>query len=68
VEKRIVIDEKLLEQAERLTGLKEPEALIREVLSALIERERARRLARLGGSGPDLVDVPRRRLEPEPTG
>jgi Arc/MetJ family transcription regulator len=65
VKKRIVIDEKLLEQAERLTGLKEPEALIREALTALIERERARRLAR---SDPDPVDVPRRRLEPEPRG
>lgn len=62
VVKQVAIDEELLEQAERLTGLKEPEALIREALTALIERESARRLARLGGSEPDPRDVPRRRI------
>jgi hypothetical protein len=37
--------------------------MVREALKALIERESARRLARLGGSEPDLKDVPRRRVE-----
>jgi Arc/MetJ family transcription regulator len=63
VEKQVVIDEELLERAERLTGVKEPEALIREALTALIERESTRRLARLGGSEPDMCDVPRRRTD-----
>lgn len=60
----INLDEALLEQAQRVTGLKERTALIREGLKALIERESARRLARLGGSEPDVRPVPRRRAEP----
>ena len=32
-------------------------------LKALIERESARRLARLGGSQPSIKSVPRRRIE-----
>lgn len=57
----IVLDDDLLSQAQRLTGTSERTALVREALTALIERESARRLARLGGSEPDLRDVPRRR-------
>ncbi len=60
----INLDEALLEQAQRVTGLKERTALIREGLKALIERESARRLARLGSSEPDVRPVPRRRAEP----
>jgi hypothetical protein len=41
--------------------VQEKTALIREGLKALIERESARRLARLGGSEPDLEPIPRRR-------
>jgi Arc/MetJ family transcription regulator len=55
------IDDQLLEDAQRLTGISEKTALIREGLRALIERERARRLARLGGSEPQLKSIPRRR-------
>lgn len=55
------IDDELLEEARRLTGVKEKAALVREGLRALIERESARRLARLGGSEPHLKEVPRRR-------
>ena len=57
------IDDKLLEEARRLTGLSEKVALVREGLRALIERESARRLARLGGSEPQLKPVPRRRSD-----
>jgi Arc/MetJ family transcription regulator len=60
----INLDERLLSEAQRLTGLKERTALIHEGLRALIERESARRLARLGGSEPQLRSVPRRRTEP----
>jgi Arc/MetJ family transcription regulator len=58
----MALDDKLVAEAQSLTGLKEKSALIREALRALIERESARRLARLGGSEPDLKAPPRRRL------
>ncbi len=56
----IHIDEKLLLQAQQLTGIKEQSALVEEGLRALIERESARRLARLGGTEPQLRPIPRR--------
>jgi Arc/MetJ family transcription regulator len=55
------LDTDLLDEAARLTGVTERTALIHAGLRALIERESARRLARLGGSQPDLVFAPRRR-------
>jgi Arc/MetJ family transcription regulator len=55
------IDDELLAEAKRLSGLTEKAALVREGLRALIERESARRLARLGGSEPQLDSIPRRR-------
>jgi Arc/MetJ family transcription regulator len=60
----ISLDEDLLANAQSLTGLHQRTALLREALKALIERESARRLARLGGSEPDLRPVPRRHQEP----
>ncbi len=59
------LDDELLQKAQAYTGLREKSALVREALRALIERESARRLARLGGSQPDLLAAPRRRLDPE---
>ncbi|MGE3296797.1 MAG: type II toxin-antitoxin system VapB family antitoxin [Porticoccaceae bacterium] len=59
----INLDEALLDEAQRITGLTERTALIREGLKALIERESARRLARLGGSEPQIKPVPRRRSQ-----
>lgn len=58
------IDDQLLHEAQRLTGLKEKTALVRLGLQALIERESARRLARLGGTQPQLDAIPRRRSDP----
>ena len=55
------IDESLLKEASRLTGEREKTSLVREGLKALIERESAKRLARLGGSEPELELVRRRR-------
>lgn len=55
------LDDDLLAEAQRLTGLSGKAELVREGLRALIERESARRLARLGGSEPQLKAVPRRR-------
>jgi Arc/MetJ family transcription regulator len=57
----LVLDDELLEKARAFTGLQEKSALVREALKALIERESARRLARLGGSEPQLASPPRRR-------
>jgi Arc/MetJ family transcription regulator len=57
----ITLDDELLARAEQLTSLHEKSTLIREALKALIEREAARRLARLGGSVPDAKAPPRRR-------
>jgi Arc/MetJ family transcription regulator len=57
----LVLDDDLLAEAQRLTGVKEKTLLVREGLSALIERESARRLARLGASEPALAPIPRRR-------
>jgi Arc/MetJ family transcription regulator len=50
----IDLDERLIEQAQRLTGTHDPTALIHESLRVLIARESAKRLARLGGSDPQL--------------
>jgi Arc/MetJ family transcription regulator len=58
----VALDDELVERAQIYTGLREKSALLREALRALIERESARRLARLGGSQPDLAPAPRRRL------
>jgi len=58
------IDDRLLAEAQRLTGVSEKTALVREGLRALIERESARRLARLGGSEPQLEPVSRRQSDP----
>jgi len=58
------IDDQLLDDAQRITGVTEKAALVREGLRALIERESARRLARLGGSEPQLGPIPRRQSTP----
>jgi Arc/MetJ family transcription regulator len=55
------IDDQLMAEAQRITGVKEKATLLREGLKALIERESARRLARLGGSEKQLKPVSRRR-------
>ena len=56
------LDDALFEEAVAYTGLSNKSALIREAFKALIERESARRLARLGGSEPKLTAVRRRRV------
>lgn len=57
------LDEELLEEARHVSGVEGRTALIHAGLRALIERESARRLARLGGSDPALEPIPRRRPE-----
>jgi Arc/MetJ family transcription regulator len=60
----LALDDELVEAAQAYTGLREKSALVREALRALIERESARRLARLGGSEADLKRISRRRPKP----
>ncbi len=57
----INLDDDLLAEAASLTGINEKAELIREALRTLIRREAAQRLIRLGGSEPNLKDIPRRR-------
>ncbi len=60
----VTIDTVLYEEASKLTGISEKAKLVREALTALIARESGKRLAKLGGTAPDLQDVPRRRSKP----
>jgi Arc/MetJ family transcription regulator len=59
----IALDDELVARAQEYTGIKEKSALVREALKVLIQREAARRLARLGGTAPDFVAPPRRRMK-----
>jgi Arc/MetJ family transcription regulator len=58
------IDDHLLGEARRLSGISEKTAVVRAGLEALIARESARRLAALGGSERHLRSVRRRRTPP----
>ena len=60
----LALDDELLAKAQAFTGLREKSALVREALKALVERESARRLARLGGSEPDMTAPVRRHAAP----
>ena len=51
----------LIERASELTGIKEKTTLVKLGLEALIAKESARRLAKLGGTEKRLKAVPRRR-------
>ena len=63
--KTLALDDELLAKAQFYTGIHEKSVLVREALKALVEREAARRLARLGGSEPDLKPIPRWRPKPK---
>ncbi len=60
----LAMDDDLVLKAQALSGLTEKSSLVREALKALIERESAKRLSRLGATDPDADAAPRRRLEP----
>lgn len=55
------IDDELLEEASKLTGIEEKTRLVRRGLEALVALESSRRLAQLGGTEKKLKAVPRRR-------
>ncbi|MDB6085814.1 MAG: hypothetical protein JWN43_3695 [Gammaproteobacteria bacterium] len=60
------LDDDLLAKATKITGGLDRSAVLREGLKALIQRESAMRLARLGGTQPQLKPVPRRRAAAAP--
>ncbi|HEX4771537.1 MAG TPA: type II toxin-antitoxin system VapB family antitoxin [Bryobacteraceae bacterium] len=55
----LVLDEKLLDRAREVTGIREETALVHAGLEALIAREAGKRLAKLGGTQPKLAAIPR---------
>jgi Arc/MetJ family transcription regulator len=57
----ITLDDADVEIAKELTQIRETSRLVKEAITALIERESARRLARLGGSAPNATSGRRRR-------
>jgi Arc/MetJ family transcription regulator len=59
----VTLDDDLVRKAQEYTGTTERTALLREALKALIHREASRRLAALGGTMPDLKDIPRTRAD-----
>ena len=56
----INIDKALIEKASEMTGIKEKTTLVKLGLEALIARESAGRLAKLGGTEGQLKDIPRK--------
>jgi Arc/MetJ family transcription regulator len=61
----LALDDDLVKMAQEFTGVAEKTALVREALKSLIERESARRLAAVGGTMPELEEIPRRRVSAE---
>jgi predicted RNase H-like HicB family nuclease len=57
------LEGELIARARELVGPVARSDLLRDALKALIERESARKLARLGGSEPLMPPIPRRRPE-----
>jgi hypothetical protein len=57
----IRIDPALIAEAREFSGIDDESMLIQEGLRALIQREAAHKLARMGGTMPDLEYIPRRR-------
>jgi Arc/MetJ family transcription regulator len=58
----ISIDGELFARAQQIAGVTGKSAIVNTALRALIEREAARRLARMGGTEPDAEAPPRRRF------
>ena len=55
------IDDKILHEASRLSGIQEKTLLVRKGLEALIAQESSRRLGKLGGTEKSLRLIPRRK-------
>lgn len=59
----VTLDDRLLAEASKATGVKERSKLLHDGLRALIARENARAIIALGGSDPDAW-IPKRRRPP----
>lgn len=57
----ITIDDELLAKAQEYSGIEDTSAIVQAALTAFVQLEAGRLLARLGGSEPQLRPVPRRR-------
>lgn len=57
------VEDKLIDRASKLTGIKEKTTLVKRGLEALIAMESSKRLAKLGGTEKKLKMIPRRRTE-----
>ena len=57
----ITIDDELLADAQEFSGIREKSAVINEALRIFVAREAGKRLAKMGGTMPDIEDIPRRR-------
>jgi Arc/MetJ family transcription regulator len=60
----INLDDELVREARKYTGIQEKTALVHAGLRELVAKEAARRLAALGGTAPDFQLPRRRRSEP----
>ena len=60
------IDDELLKQAQIITDITSKPELIRRALKALVEKESAWQLAKMGGSQPDLKPITRRCFADDP--
>ena len=63
----VTLDDELVETAKSYTGIDETSALLRMALKRMVQHEAGLRLAKLGGTMPDLEDIPRRRSKVFPT-
>jgi Arc/MetJ family transcription regulator len=57
----VTLGDELVADAKSFTGIENYSALVREALKRLIHRQASRRLAKLGGTMPDIKPIPRRR-------
>jgi Arc/MetJ family transcription regulator len=64
----VTLDDKLVAQAQEMTGIKDKSTLLRTALAQLVQQEAARRLILLGGSDPDAKAAPRRRWKLDGSG
>lgn len=61
----VTVDDKLLTAATEHSGLKSKSDVLNEALKWYVAREAGKRLAAMGGTEPDFVAPPRRRLPAE---
>lgn len=58
----LILKDDLVEKAQELTQIKEKTALIHKGLEELIAKHARARLVALGGSDPEVKNIPRRRI------